>query len=131
VAGTPPFTYQWRFNGGTIVGATNTTLQFNNVQYTNGGTYAITVVNTAGTALSQPAELIVRPRFIGQPAAGMDAWQLTYEGTPNRAYAIELSTNQSDWLILNTNINSEVRAQWSHTNAPAAPIRVYRLRYAP
>ncbi|MCX8157120.1 MAG: immunoglobulin domain-containing protein [Verrucomicrobiae bacterium] len=57
--GTPPFWYQWRFDGGDIVGATNQTLVLTNVQGSQAGAYSVRVYNTAGSIISANAMLTV------------------------------------------------------------------------
>jgi pectate lyase len=58
--GSAPFRYQWYFNTNSgIPNATNTLLEFANVQVTNTGTYSVIVSNTAGSATSSYAPLVV------------------------------------------------------------------------
>jgi uncharacterized repeat protein (TIGR01451 family) len=57
--GEPPLTYQWRFNGTDLSGATNDTLAMLNVSPANAGTYVVAVSNPGGTVLSDPANLSV------------------------------------------------------------------------
>lgn len=57
--GTPPFWYQWRFDGGDIPGATNQTLTLTNVQGSQAGQYSVLVYNTAGSKLSSNAVLTI------------------------------------------------------------------------
>jgi hypothetical protein len=45
--GTPPFSYQWWFNGTSLTNATNATLTLANVQDNQAGNYAVTVSNAA------------------------------------------------------------------------------------
>lgn len=59
--GSPPPTYQWRFNGTAIPGATGTTLVIPNVTAANAGDYTVSVSNPYGTVVSFAAMLIVRP----------------------------------------------------------------------
>ena len=59
--GTPPFTYQWFFNGNPITGATSDTLVLTNLQTSQSGPYTVTVNNQSGTATSAPATLTVTP----------------------------------------------------------------------
>jgi alpha-tubulin suppressor-like RCC1 family protein len=55
--GAQPFTYQWRFYGSNIAGATGTSLTFSNVQMSNDGPYSVTVSNAFGFAQSTNALL--------------------------------------------------------------------------
>jgi hypothetical protein len=57
IAGTPPLTYQWRFNGGNLFGATNSTLTITNVQPANTGAYSVVISNSSGAITSPPASL--------------------------------------------------------------------------
>jgi hypothetical protein len=59
--GTPPFSYQWRFNGQNLAGQTTTSLVVNNTQFTNAGGYSAVVTNVAGSTNSQIATLTVLP----------------------------------------------------------------------
>lgn len=57
--GLGPFTYQWRFNGANIIGATNAVLALANVQPANSGAYSVAVINAFGTTLSTAGNLEV------------------------------------------------------------------------
>ena len=52
LAGTPPFSYQWRFNDTDIPGATNSSFTVTNVQAGNLGFYSVFVTNAAGSVVS-------------------------------------------------------------------------------
>jgi hypothetical protein len=56
--GTAP-TYQWRFNGANISGATGSSYTKSNAQSTNAGNYSVVVSNLAGTVTSGNAALTV------------------------------------------------------------------------
>ena len=68
--GDAPLRYQWRKNGGNLVGATNATYLITNVTTLRAGTYSVLVVNLAGSATSSnaPLKVIVPPAITGQPA---------------------------------------------------------------
>jgi hypothetical protein len=68
VAGTPPFSYRWRFNGTNPVGS-SPTLTLNSVQANQAGVYSVIVFNSAGSAVSAGAQLSVvfPPKIIQQP----------------------------------------------------------------
>jgi hypothetical protein len=57
--GPSPLIYQWFFQGTAIAGATDQTLALTNVQPTNAGSYQVSVHNSAGTAWSLTAALVV------------------------------------------------------------------------
>lgn len=59
--GTPPLTYQWRFNGDDISGGTGTSLTLFNVQPSAAGNYSVVVANAVGAVTSQVAVLTVQP----------------------------------------------------------------------
>jgi hypothetical protein len=67
VTGTGPLTYQWRFNGVDIAGATGSTLALGNLQFTNGGIYSVAVSNIGGIVNSSPMVVDVAPRLLCQP----------------------------------------------------------------
>jgi hypothetical protein len=75
--GTEALSYQWRFNGTAITGANSPVLRLTAVSNANVGSYAVTVSNVAGNAVSNEAILtvtagtpaIVAPTIVTQPSA--------------------------------------------------------------
>jgi len=67
--GTTPMSYQWRFNGSNISGATGSSYTKNNVQSGDAGNYSVVVSNVAGSATSANASLTVNvpPTITAQP----------------------------------------------------------------
>jgi len=66
----PEPTFQWRFNGNDLPGATEPELQFPSLTSTQSGDYSVVVGNELGAVTSVVAQLIVRlkaPEFITQP----------------------------------------------------------------
>lgn len=59
--GTKPLSYQWRFNGVDIPGATDATLTLVNVTEAQAGDYTVVVRNVAGEVVSDVAKLTVVP----------------------------------------------------------------------
>ena len=73
-SGVGPFTYQWRFNGGNLPGATAATLTLTNVQVANGGGYSVVVGNAFGTVPSAAGTLnILTPPVITAQPTGVTA----------------------------------------------------------
>ena len=60
-AGTTPLSYQWRFNGGNLAGATNSILTLTNLLSTQTGRYSVSVSNAYGSIVSSNAMLAVMP----------------------------------------------------------------------
>jgi hypothetical protein len=54
-----PLSYQWRLNGSSLAGATNTSLTITNVQPSKAGNYSLALTNPAGWAVSSNALLKV------------------------------------------------------------------------
>lgn len=59
VSGFAPFSFQWRFNGADIPGATTNSLSLDNVQPQQVGVYSLVVSNFYGTATSSNAALSI------------------------------------------------------------------------
>jgi uncharacterized protein YpmS len=67
--GTAALTYQWRFNGANIAGATGLNLTIGSVQASDAGNYSVVLTNAAGSVTSAVAILTVwiPPAIIAQP----------------------------------------------------------------
>ena len=57
--GTGQLSYQWRFNGANITGATSSTMALNSVGAGNNGAYSVVVWNAINSVVSAPASLAV------------------------------------------------------------------------
>jgi alpha-tubulin suppressor-like RCC1 family protein len=71
--GTPPFGYQWYFNGSPLPDATSSSLTLNNVQASAGGTYNVSVITGNNTLVSSNAVLTISPSapvITSQPVGG-------------------------------------------------------------
>lgn len=88
--GIGPFTYQWRFNGTNIAGASNPILTLTNVQALQAGSYSVRIDNALGFTISTNATLnVLLPPFVtAQPtnftvlAGGTASFSVTAGGTP-------------------------------------------------
>ncbi|HXG49604.1 MAG TPA: immunoglobulin domain-containing protein [Methylomirabilota bacterium] len=69
VSGQLPLSYQWRWNGAALPGATNSTLTLSNVQWEHRGTYTLVASNAFGAVESDAAELtvLIAPVFLASP----------------------------------------------------------------
>ena len=110
--GDGPFTYEWLFNGTTLVSTTTApSLTVPNVQAANAGVYSVRVLNPVGAVLSADATLVIRliPAFVQQPASlnlapGSNATfsvlvtgdaPLTYQWFFNQTNALAGATNRA------------------------------------
>jgi hypothetical protein len=66
-SGTGPLSYQWKFNGVNLAGATASTLALSSVTTNQAGAYTVTVSNLAGSADSQSAALTVIGHLLTAP----------------------------------------------------------------
>ncbi len=74
-SGTSPLSYQWRFNGTNIDGATGTSLVLTEVQLSQAGDYSVVVTNSADAATSSNAVLTVNPPPpCSTPPSGLVSW---------------------------------------------------------
>ncbi len=76
-SGTPPLSYQWRRNGATVSGETDSAINIANAQHSNAGSYDVVVTNLGGSATSLAAVLTVLdpPSITAQPIS-----QTTFAG---------------------------------------------------
>ena len=74
-AGTAPLSYQWRFAGTNLAGASSTALTLTNVQLAQAGSYTVQVTNLYGSTTSSNAVLTVNPVLsCVPPPAGLVSW---------------------------------------------------------
>jgi uncharacterized repeat protein (TIGR03803 family) len=112
VTGTAPFHYQWRFNGTTLLNATNAAYAIQAVAATNTGNYSVVVTNSSGSATSSNALLtvIIPPSVTVQFWAGYPLLDLS--GMLSSNFVVQYSTNLAG-------------ANWMHllslTNLPSSP----------
>jgi hypothetical protein len=62
-SGTLPLSYQWRWHGTNLPGASGTSLTLNNAAVNQSGPYSVRVTNVYGSTTSQVATLTVTPIF--------------------------------------------------------------------
>ena len=107
ISGTPPFDYQWQFNGNSITGANNSMLVLSNVAYSQGGAYRVIVMGAAGSVESSNATLTVLvPANITQQPIPVDV-----RVRPDTSADVAPSTNAS-FTVAATTLNPPVTFQW-------------------
>jgi hypothetical protein len=111
--GTPPLTYQWRFDGTNFDWATNSSCVISNVQAAKLGDYCVVITNVAGSITSS-----VVPLVFGNVAAwGSYAYGET--SIPNQCTnALAISAGSVGSLILNSD-NTVTGWGYQQTNVPS------------
>ena len=119
-SGTPPFSYQWQFNGTNIPGATGATLTLAGVGPAAAGGYQVVVINAAGTNVSREVSLnfISLQMYAGLTISGR-------VGGTNRIEASLLETN-GPWTQLTTLALPASPYLWIDPDSAALPRRFYR-----
>jgi len=117
--GSGELSYQWYMNGTAIDGATNATLDFTSIQFTNGGLYSVVVSSAFGIVTNVAAQVVVNPADV---SLGFSP-TLTISGEAGYSYIIQSSTNLTDtnaWVTL-TNLTLTQPVQiWVDTNVDAS-----------
>ena len=91
-----PLSYQWRKDGGTLGGKTNTTLTLVNVGLTDTGNYTVVVTNSFGSVTS--AVIRVSVLAAGPPISLIKAVKPAFSTLlPGRNYQMQVSGNLTTW----------------------------------
>jgi hypothetical protein len=113
VTGTPPFEYQWQFNGHSITGANSSALTIANAQLSQAGVYRVLVFGSGGSTTSSNATLTVtaHAHFILQPQP------ITLRGSTNFA-DYGNTTNQNAAFTALAAGTGALRYQWRWNGTP-------------
>jgi len=131
--GTPALSYQWRFNGTNLAGATGSSYTRLNAQAIHAGDYSVVVTNNSGSVTSAVATLTLTPsiplQFTSITALPEGKVSLGVTGDPGFNVLLQTSTNLLDWSALTNLLNPT--GTLSFTNAPAAevPYQFFRALY--
>ena len=99
--GSGPLTYQWYDNGMAISNATNSTLTFSAIQFTNAGSYSVVVSSSLGSVTNAPAQVVINPAGV---SLGLYPG-ITVTGTVGYTFAIQSNpdlTNTNGWTTVAT-----------------------------
>jgi hypothetical protein len=124
--------YQWRFQGTNVAGATASSYTRASVQTSDAGMYSVVITNLAGTATSSNAQLTVTlplaPRIQTVSVEPDGSVRLTFSGQAGAPYAIEGSSNLTAWFVLLTDILTNSPADFVDNSAANERVRFYRVR---
>jgi Regulator of chromosome condensation (RCC1) repeat/Immunoglobulin I-set domain len=108
--GSQPVSYQWRFNGSDIAGATDPALTITNAQFDHGGNYSVVVTNAYGSVTSTNALLEVANSLVRH-------WGIVnqyFPVPPGVTNVVQVAAGKSDRLALK---RDGTVARWG-TSAP-------------
>jgi PKD repeat protein len=131
--GTAPLSYQWRFNGTNLYGATTSSLSRSNVQSADLGPYLVVITNSLGSVTSSVASLSVannRPTLLW-PHLSNGNFGFVISGNAGDNYVVEGSTNLSNWASIITLSNATGQVPFTESNVWVYPGRAYRARLIP
>ena len=126
--GTLPLGYQWMFQDGALLGATNASLNLTHIQGHQAGNYSVVIQNGFGSVTSDVVRLtVLGPLTLLTPVPGAGGvFQLHLVGTPGSRYIIQTSSNLMNWAPLTTNEAPEGWLDYTDTDATHAWLRFYR-----
>lgn len=121
-SGSAGMSYQWRFNGADIPGATNTTYSITNVQAVHEGDYTVAVTDPVATIVSDPARLTVllHPVFTLQPSNTFVRLGAAPTNATLFAQAVSSTPVRYQWLFNGTNLPGASDATLTLTNVQLA-----------
>jgi hypothetical protein len=129
-SGTSPLSYQWRFNGTNVAGATSSYLALTNVQLTNAGNYNVVVSNPFDSTNSATATLTVQ---VNAPTltvrSGGNGQVIVSWPTNAPSFTLQETTNLTPPILWNgaTNVAVVTNGQFVANITPTIGNRFYRL----
>ena len=103
VSGAAATTYQWKFNGVNINGATQSLYSLSPVTAANAGTYTCNVTNAGGTVTSSPAVVVVE----GQPVIS---------ASPPASQSVSVGSNVSLSVAVSGSVSVNYQWQFNGVN---------------
>ena len=136
VYGNPPFSYQWRKDGGNLSGATNASLTLSNAVRSQSGDYTVVVTNSSGSVTSSVAQVrVFTPQFLSGPSlAGAGQVQVQFSDNAGGAmisnyipyFEVQASTNLVNWSPLSTTV-TVTNGKLIFYDSAGYPQRFYRV----
>ena len=124
-------TYQWRFNGVPIPGATQSAYSRTNITAADAGNYSVVIQNAAGSVTSANALLLwlgplTTPLTLLLSDLTTSGIQLQLSGPAGSNYVIMASSDLQNWTPISTNPAPNGTVTFTDTSATNHPRRFYK-----
>jgi hypothetical protein len=137
-SGSVPMAFFWRKGAIPIVTnilyTTNDSLTLSNIQLTDSGTYRVIITNSAIASLSTNAtaflQVLLPVRLQEMQVLGDGSARMKLSGSTNRSYAVEMSSNLTNWTTLTNLFYTNGLMPFIDASAVGATTRFYRARLA-
>lgn len=133
--GSAPLSFQWKFNGINLAGATTSSLSLTNAQPTDQGDYSVVVSNLVGSITSSTAHLTVQSTTPSsfelvnwQVGGGSVSFDVT--GPAQTNVVIWSSADLAHWTAISTNASATGTVHFSETNG-SPTVEFYRATLSP
>jgi hypothetical protein len=134
-SGSPPMSYQWKFNGNALASATASSLAITNAQTGDQGDYTVVVSNAVAAVTSAPGHLTVQTAPAGpfeiknlQAGGGWIGFDAT--GPAQTNIVLWSSSDLSHWAALSTNASGSGTVRLGQSNITSS-VQFYRLTLHP
>lgn len=131
--GTAALSYQWRFNGTNIAGATGSTYTRLNAQAVHAGNYSVVITNSSGSVTSAVATFTLTPsvplQFTSIAALPDGKVSLGLTGDPGFSVQLQTSTNLTDWSVLTNLANPAGTLVYTNEPSGSVPYQFFRALY--
>jgi hypothetical protein len=129
--GSPPLSYQWRFEGADLPGGTSSTLELTNFTSAREGLYEVVVSNAGGSANSAPALALLNNPVRIQYGAENCRYDLRLTGPVGNTFILQTSSNLVNWTPVVTNTAPIGIMEVHDSGLPTGPARFFRAASIP
>jgi hypothetical protein len=124
-AGDGPLSYQWYFKGQSLAGKTNSTLTLTNLQYSNVGSYFVSITNSFGSNVSANAYISVTNQPPLQVQVDANVMLLFWPTSTSSLLETTTNLNSTNWLRITPVILGD---EYVYPAPMVDPSRFFRLR---
>jgi Right handed beta helix region/Immunoglobulin domain len=129
--GSPPLSYQWRFDDADIPGGTSSTLVLTNFTAAREGLYQVLVSNAGGSADSAPVMALLNDPVRIKYVSGDCRYDLRLSGPAGKTYILQTSINLVNWTPVVTNTASTGIVEVHDAGLATSPARFFRAASIP